>query len=110
MVFAKGLVPCGGDFPEPECDFNALVSFANGIIAFAIKIAFYLAAIAFVWVGWLFMTSGGNPGKREEAIKVLWKVFWGFVMILAAWLIVSLVLRMLGYKGEGLQFIEDIIR
>ena len=31
-------------------------------------------------------------------------------MMLAAWLIVSLVIRMLGYKGEGLRFIEDIVR
>ena len=104
-----GIVPCG-DAGEPPCDFDQLVAFANSIIKFLIKIAFSVAAIAFVYVGWLFMTSGDNPGKRSDAIKILWKVFWGFVMMLAAWLIVSLVIRMLGYKGEGLRFIEDIVR
>lgn len=98
IALGAGLVPCGGEF-EPKCDFNQLVAFANGIIRFLIKLAFYVAAIAFVYVGWLFMTSGGNPGKRSEAIKVLWKVFLGFVMMLAAWLIVTLIVRMLGYQG-----------
>ena len=102
-----GIVPCNG----PDCNFNSFVELGNRIIKFFITIGASLGAIAFAWAGWLYVTSGGNPGAIEKAKGIFWKVILGFVLMLASWLIVKLILAALGYQpGKGLDFLSEIVR
>lgn len=82
---AGGLVPCAG----PDCQFKDVIIFANTIIDWLLRIAIPICAALFSYAGFLYLTSGGNPAKKTAANKVFQSVFWGFVMALAAWVIVN---------------------
>ncbi len=92
------LVPCGitdqallsedSSLGNP-CGFDGLIELVRRIISFIIMIAVPFAAIAFAWAGALLLTSAGDPGKISQAKEILWNVFWGLAIVLAAWLIVN---------------------
>lgn len=85
FVFAQGpFVPdC-----SPNCGYQDLLIMVNRIINWIIIISVPLAAGVFAWAGILYMTTG-IADKKSEAKAMLWKVFWGFVFILSAWIIVN---------------------
>jgi len=92
------IIPCGFDGPDPgtvvgdspgeQCGFNHLLGLTINIIRLLINLSLALATIAFVWAGFLLVTSGGNVSKKEEAKAIFAKVFTGFLIVLSAWLIV----------------------
>lgn len=95
------LVPCKG----LDCDFNSVMQLANNIINFLLKtIALPLFGLIFAYVGWLYMSSAANPSQRSNAKKILINSVVGFVIAMAAFLIIKLVLSTLGY--EGISFIN----
>ncbi|MBX4215496.1 pilin [Candidatus Parcubacteria bacterium] len=100
---------CGGA-NQPSCGFTDLLALANNIITFLIRISAFLAALAFVYVGWLYVTSGGDSGKKSEAKRILINVVIGFVLALAAWLIVKLILQTLGFNSGGQSWIGNIVQ
>ncbi|MDP3958285.1 MAG: hypothetical protein Q8Q36_02380 [bacterium] len=96
---AIDIIPCGGPPPEQACGFNDLVKMANNIVKFLITIGSFAAAIGFAYVGWLFVMSGGDPSARSKAKGIFMKIVIGFVLMFSAWLLVSLIIKMLGYQG-----------
>lgn len=92
------IVPCGGP-TEKSCGFQDLIKLAQNIIKFLIYIGSFIAAIVFMWAGFKLILNPADPGARKEALGMFVKVFWGFVMMLGAWLLVSLIVGMLGYQG-----------
>jgi len=105
-IFTDGLVPCGkivnttstseegtiGAVKKSnQCDFDDLLTLGRNIITFLVMLSIPLAAIAFAWAGFLYLTSAGNAGKIEKAKEIFWKVMWGFIFILTAWLIVRVI-------------------
>ena len=109
---AEGLVPCGGyDYDdtgaligeEPACNFGYIIVLAQNVIEFRIfKLAAPLAALVTAWSGFLYLTSAANPGQREKAKKILKNVVLGFIIALAAWLIVKTLLSSLGVESDYL--------
>lgn len=96
-----GLVPCTG----PDCDWNAFMKLINNVINFIIKnLALPICAIMFAYAGFELVTSGGSTEKRGKARKIFTNTAIGFIIILAAWLIVSLVLSILGFDGSWIGF------
>lgn len=95
---AAGIVPdCG---PNGECTFEHLVELANNLIQFMFKFGAIIAGLLIAYAGWLYLTSGGNPGNVSKAKGIFWKVLVGFVIMLGAYLVVTLILRVLGYEGS----------
>ena len=95
------LVPCGNSIfdestktyvVDTPCDFNYFILMINGIINWIIGIAGVIFTISAIYGGFLYMTSGENPGNKEKAKKILWGTLSGFVIILTAWLIVYTIL------------------
>jgi len=82
---AGGLIPCAG----PDCHFSDMLVFANTVIGWLLRIAIPVTAALFSYAGFLYLTSGGNPGKKSAANKVFQSVFWGFIMALSAWILVN---------------------
>ncbi len=82
---AGGLIPCAG----PDCHFSDMLVFANTIVGWLLRIAIPVTAALFSYAGFLYLTSGGNPGKKTAANKVFQSVFWGFIMALGAWILVN---------------------
>ncbi len=98
LIFAQGpFVPnC-----SPNCGYQDLLQMVNDIIKWIIIISVPVAAGVFAWAGILYMTTG-IADKKSDAKVMLWKVFWGFVFILSAWIIVNTITNTLlkrDFKG-----------
>ncbi|MCK5060077.1 MAG: hypothetical protein KAR00_02995 [Candidatus Pacebacteria bacterium] len=89
LVFSQeGIVPCDG----LDCNFGSLLELGDSIVNFLVVISIPLAVIAFVYAGFLYLTAGGSENQIKKAHLVFWKVLWGFIIILSAWLIVHTIL------------------
>lgn len=85
------IVPCNG----VDCTFCDIAQLAQNILNTGIYIAVFLSAVLFAYAGWKYITAGGDSGGAGEAKKIFWNVGVGLVIILAAWLIVDLIMKML---------------
>jgi hypothetical protein len=90
------VIPCLGpvknaDGSVTDCTFNDFMHLIKNVIDFLIILSIPMATIAFAWAGFLILTSGGNSGKIEQGKEIFWKVLIGFIFVLSAWLIVSLI-------------------
>lgn len=107
--FAGGIVPdCNRGAVNPttgkfatECDFNQLLTLINRLINFLlVYFATPLAAIIFVYAGFIYLTSGGSSEKASRAKHMLGTMVLGYIIALAAWLIVKTILMTLGFDGD----------
>ena len=91
------IVPCDGTSLNggTECTFCSFAQLAQNVINTGIYIAVFLSAILFAYAGWNYITAGGDSGKAGEARKVFWNVGIGLVLILAAWLIIDIIMKLL---------------
>ena len=85
------IVPCNGT----DCTFCHIAQLAQNALNVGIYIAVFLSAVLFAYAGWKYITAGGEPGKAREAKKVFWNVGIGLILILGAWLIVDLIMKIL---------------
>lgn len=97
LLFAGGLVPCDG----PKCTICDIAELGQNIINYMVMIAASVAALLFAYAGILYITAGGDSGKISSAHQIFFNVFVGFMLILAAWLIVNLI--MMGLLKEDYQ-------
>jgi len=85
------LVPC-----IDNCTLAHILVLISNVINFILKgIAVPLAAIAFAYAGWLYLTAGGNPGQIQKAHDIFKGVAIGLFIALAAWLIINAILEVL---------------
>lgn len=102
MVLGAGLVPdcniiVNGVMTKP-CNFDTLMTLINNVINFLlITLATPLFALILIYVGWLYLSSGGSSENVTKAKKILKNAFIGYVIALAAWLIVKVILTTLGF-------------
>ncbi len=90
-----------GSFKNP-CGFDDLMQQIQKLINFLLfTIAMPVTAIMFAYAGFLYIASGGNGGNIEKAKGIFKKVLIGFVLALAAWLIVKTIMVSLGYNTNG---------
>ncbi|MFA6397806.1 MAG: hypothetical protein WDK96_03100 [Candidatus Paceibacterota bacterium] len=105
VSFSAGLIPCGGT-GEPKCDFSQLMILVKNFINFLLfDLAMPLAAIAFAYAGYLYMSSGGDTKNTTKAKNIFKDVLFGFVLALSAWLIVTAILTGFGLK-DGFSFLK----
>lgn len=87
-------VPCDGTDKCP-CNFRALMQLADNVLSFLTNvIAIPLAVITFMYAGFLLMTTAVSD-QRTKAKTMMRKVVIGFVVLLAANLIVKTILGVL---------------
>lgn len=55
-----------------------------------------VAAILFVWGGFLILMGGANPGWISQGRTIFWNTFMGVVILSASWLITNTIIRSLG--------------
>ncbi len=79
----SGLVPC-----KDACTFNDAVTLVKNVINYIILTSAAVAAGLFAYAGFLYMTAGGESGKITKAHGIFTSAFWGFVIMLSAWLVV----------------------
>lgn len=99
VTFARALslIPCEGT-PESPCGFNEFIMLVNNLIT-AILTYFVLpiAIIVLLYGGFLYLTSGSNPDKRQRANAMFRKLLIGLFFCLVSWAIVKLILTVFGY-------------
>ena len=95
------LIPCdpspipGASGAKGDCDFSALITMANNIIKFCIVLGTSVFAIVFMYAGYLYLTAMGDTGQISKAHGLFWNAIKGFVIMLAAWLLVDFILTAL---------------
>ena len=92
---AGGLVPCGGPLPEKPCQSCDVVQLENNIVGWLVIILGILAAIVIVYAGVKLVTSGGNQHAMEEAKGMISNIIIGYLIVLAAWLVIDYGLKAL---------------
>ena len=97
----SGLVPCDG----ADCGFNDLIQLAQNLINWMVYISVPIAAIVFTWAGMLYVTAAGDPGKIAKAHGLFKNVALGFVIVLAAWLIVYTITNSLLNEDSQVQLL-----
>ncbi|MFA6301173.1 MAG: pilin [Candidatus Paceibacterota bacterium] len=92
------LVPCDNSAGQP-CNFSALLQLVNSVIDYLLLLAMPIAAIMFAYAGFLLVTAGGeSAGAKTKAKSIFINAVFGFIIALAAWLIVKLILTTLGFQ------------
>jgi len=92
-VFAQGLVPCGTRTNPTACTVCDLFVLLQKILNFLTKTAASLATLAIVYIGLLFLLSGGSSKKTTEAKEKLWLVLWGIFWIFGSWLVLNTIIN-----------------
>lgn len=90
-VPGQPVIPCGGS----DCDFPKLVLLGGNLVDLGFYISIPLAAIAFTYAGFLLVTAVGDEGKVKKAGEIFQKVALGFIIVLSAWLVVSVIVKTL---------------
>lgn len=80
---------------EGACGFCDIFQLAQNLINFAVAFSVLVATIMFVYAGFLYFSASAKHDNIKKAHGIFWKVFIGFVFILGAWLIVSLIMSTL---------------
>lgn len=89
-----------GEYENP-CDFNQLIVLTNTIIDFLLfYVASPIAAIIFCYAGFKLLTSGGNEEAKTGAVKMMMTMVKGYLIALAAWLIVHTIVKEFGFTGN----------
>lgn len=87
------------------CGFADFLGLLNRIIRYIFVLVLPIAAMIFAYAGYLFMTSGGDSGKRSAAKKAMTNLIVGVIIIMCAWLLIKTLLVGLGVeKGFLLYF------
>lgn len=95
------LIPCVN-----KCDLGSVMQLLNNLITFLIKvILFPISILLFVYAGYTYIISQGEPGKRVKVKSMIKHLILGIVLILCAWIIVKTLLVVLGYT-DSLYFFE----
>ena len=95
-TFAQGLVPCEDGTACNACD---LITLANSVITWLIGVLTVVFAVLVMVAGLKLVTSGGNPSAKTEAKGMMTNAFIGFVLVLAAWVIIDTLMRTLLPSG-----------
>lgn len=91
----KQLVNC-----TDNCGFKQLIEMFQTIITFLIYLSPFVAAIGFGIAGFYYITDQGSGKNKEKAHEIFYWTLIGFIVILAAWLIVRTILAGLNVEGQ----------
>ena len=92
---AGGIVPCGRG-GQNMCTLCDLIRGLNVIIQYIMKIAIGVSLLAIAIGGILYTISAGESAAMEKAKSTIKSAIFGFVIILAAWLIINTAISALG--------------
>ena len=85
----------GNEVAQKACHFGDFVTLIQNGIHDMVLISTLVVVALLCYVGYELLTSGGNPGAWTKAKSRLMKVVWGYVWVLAAWVIVYTIAKSL---------------
>lgn len=90
----SGLVPCGGPGQE-TCQACHAVTLMNNVLDWLVGILAVVFALIVMTAGFNLVTSSGNTSAKEKAKSMITNATVGFVIVLAAWLLIDYGMKML---------------
>ncbi len=83
------------------CNFDQLILLINNVITFLLfTIATPLVALIVCYAGFLLLTAGGNSERVTQGKSIMKNVIIGYIIALAAWLIINTIVKGLGFTGN----------
>lgn len=101
VTYAAGLVPCGGP-NEAMCRACDFVAMGQNIMKWFVLVSASIVALMFAFGGMKMVMSAGNTGAVSEGKEMMTNSVIGFLILLAAWLIVNTVLMTFMKDGNGI--------
>lgn len=102
----------GGIVPECEggicTNIDQLFGLAISVVRAMVEIGIALSTIFFAWAGFLYLTSGGDPGKVTKARHIFTNVLIGFLVLFSAFAIVDLIAGSLGLNSNIINLIQKV--
>ncbi len=97
IVMAEGIVPCSGvgDGPSGVCETCHFVQLGNNLVQWLVGAMAAIATVAIVIGGLNMATAGGDTGKISHGKELIQNALIGFVILLAAWLIIDTIMKTL---------------
>lgn len=92
---------------QNPCGWQHLVTLAGNLLQFMFFLAVPIAAVAFAYAGLLYFTSRGSDTQIKKAHGIFTNVFWGIIIVLAAWAIVDLIVDELVDKEAYIQVLTE---
>jgi hypothetical protein len=96
---AEPLIPCGGANQHP-CQSCDVVTLANNVVGWLVGALGAIAVLIIVYAGIKMVTSNGNHHALEEAKGMMMNMIIGYLIVLAAWLVLDYVLKALLIDGN----------
>ena len=94
------IVPCGTSVNPAECTKCDLFRLFKNIIDFVlVGLMPPVAAILFVWAGFLVLMGGANPGNISQGRTIFWNAFMGVLIISSSWLITNTIIKSLAEES-----------
>lgn len=78
------------------CGWVDLINLVNAMVQYGIEIIGIAFVLVLLYVGFMYLTSGGDVSKVKKSRDMLNKVMWGMIFTLCAWIIVYFILTSLG--------------
>ncbi len=102
IVSAENIVPCNGvgDGPDGACQTCHFVQLGNNLVRWLVGAMAAIATVAVVIGGLNMVTAGGDTGKISHGKELIQNALIGFVILLAAWLIIDTVMKTLVGNGN----------
>lgn len=92
-------VPTSIELEGPLSGINTLGDVANILLRFVIPLAVIILFLIFIWSGYDYLLSRGNPEKIKSAQAKLMTGIIGFVLLIASYFIVKLLSSIFGLGG-----------
>jgi hypothetical protein len=94
LVLADGIVPCG-DTDQPACQTCHFYSLVDNAFTWIFGVAATIAAIIIVFAGMRLVLAQGNAEVKKVARKYIFTALFGFILIMAAWVLVEILIAVL---------------
>lgn len=88
------------------CQACDLVSLAENILRIFVSLSVMAAALMFAYAGVLYVTASANPGNVDSAKNVFVGTLLGLALVLSAYLIVDIVMRV--FTGQNLNVLTKV--
>ena len=102
--FLDGIVPCGTSYASAPCTVCHFYKLLQNIINFLLLMSTSLVTLMAVYIGFLFLFSGGSQKNITDAKSKLWLLVWGLVWVLGSWLVLNTIINFFTVIGKSSEF------
>ena len=88
------------------CQACDVITLIDNILKFMVAFTTVIATLMFLYAGILYVTAAAKPANIDAAKKIFTTVLFGFVIVLSAWLIIDIIMRV--FAGQGLNPLTQI--